>query len=75
MVVYLEGTHRHSPTEREEIHDNSMVRGTFEQVPPGTGLEYYHFTNVPFRVRKEDEMSFITKFSEMVGFKSPTKLL
>lgn len=26
---------------------------------------------MPFRVRKEDEMSFVSKFSEMVEFKSP----
>lgn len=25
---------------------------------------------MPFRVRKEDEMSLISKFSEMIGFKS-----
>jgi hypothetical protein len=31
-------------------------------------------TNVLFCVRKEDEMSFIPKFSEMVGFKSQFRI-
>jgi hypothetical protein len=39
MVAYLEGTPRHSPTEREEFQEdsthNSLVTASFEQVPPG----------------------------------------